>query len=60
MSVEKDTVELYEDKGKKSIKDLGRKTKPKGSGGDFFFFFCRIKELMLQSIVTKSRHLVEF
>lgn len=40
MSVEKDTVELYEDKGKKSIKDLGRKMKPKGSRGDFFFFFA--------------------
>lgn len=38
MSVEKDTVELYEDKGKKSIKDLVRKMKPKGSRGDFFFF----------------------
>ena len=43
MSVEKDTVELYEDKGKKSIKDLGRKTKPKGSRGDFFFFFLQNK-----------------
>lgn len=47
MSVEKDTVELYEDKGKKRIKDLGRQMKPKGSGGDWLF--CRIKEIMLQA-----------
>ena len=47
MSVEKYTGELYEDKVKKSVTDLERQMKPKGSRGDWFF--CRIKEIMLQA-----------